>query len=154
MSHDALATKLAELKLEERLKSGSSWFFWIAALSLLNSAITLSGGQWSFLIGLGLTQVVDVTFATVPAIGLDLLIAGAFVAFGVFARRRQEWPFMVGLIVYTLDALILLTFKDWPGIALHAFALFGIYGGYKAYQQLVAQSAAAHPMPSDSPFEG
>src|SRR5881394_752088 len=33
------------------LKSGASWFYWIAALSLINSISAASGSSWRFIIG-------------------------------------------------------------------------------------------------------
>src|SRR5688572_28411552 len=45
--------------LEMRLKSGASWFYWIAGLSIINSIAALSGAGWGFIVGLGVTQIVD-----------------------------------------------------------------------------------------------
>src|SRR5690349_21130602 len=39
---------------------GANWFYWIAGLSLVNSAIFAFGGQVSFILGLSYTQVIDV----------------------------------------------------------------------------------------------
>ena len=49
-----------KLKIESKFKSGASWFFWIAGLSIINSIILLAGGQWNFIVGLGVTQIIDV----------------------------------------------------------------------------------------------
>ena len=46
-------------KLERAVSGGASWFYWIAGLSLVNSAIVLFGGQWNFIVGLGVTQIID-----------------------------------------------------------------------------------------------
>lgn len=43
-------------QLEQRMKSGANWFYWIAALSLVTSIISLAGGDWGFLVSLGVTQ--------------------------------------------------------------------------------------------------
>src|SRR5437016_14082822 len=45
----------ADPVLEKQLKSGGSWFYWIAGLSLINSAIALSGSGMRFILGLGVT---------------------------------------------------------------------------------------------------
>ena len=47
------------LKVQGQFKSGADWFFWIAGLSIINSIILLAGGQWSFIVGLGITQIID-----------------------------------------------------------------------------------------------
>ena len=45
--------------LRQRAKNGSGWFFWIAALSLINSVILHNGGEMFFVVGLGITAVAD-----------------------------------------------------------------------------------------------
>ncbi|HPM80992.1 MAG TPA: hypothetical protein PLF81_09845, partial [Candidatus Anammoximicrobium sp.] len=55
---DALRAQLAQL--HARGTSGAGWFYWIAALSLVNSIILLSGGDRHFVVGLGVTLVADV----------------------------------------------------------------------------------------------
>ena len=55
---DPLQTVRAELaQLHARGTSGAGWFFWIAALSLINSIILLSGGDRHFVVGLGVTSI-------------------------------------------------------------------------------------------------
>src|SRR5215467_594743 len=78
-----------------RTQSGANWFFWIAGLSLVNSVILMVGGKWSFLAGLGVTQIIDALAgalsdklgagATAFALFLDLCAAGVIVLFGVLA---------------------------------------------------------------------
>jgi len=52
-------TTVDRSKLENQVRSGASWFFWIAGLSVINAVILLAGGSWNFLIGLGITQFVS-----------------------------------------------------------------------------------------------
>ena len=130
---------------EAHLKSGASWFYWIAGLSLINSAIALSGSATRFIVGLGLTQVFD-GFAQglgssgglAVAVVLDLLIAVVFVFFGVFANKRHSWAFIVGMILYSLDGLIFLVFQEWLPLAFHVFALWCVFRGFKACRELKA----------------
>src|SRR5690242_13420481 len=73
---------------EQRMKSGAHWFYWIAALSLLTSIISLVGGGWSFFVSLGVTQIIDGVANSlaarvggsvkVIALAFDLLAAGIF----------------------------------------------------------------------------
>ena len=44
-------------KYRSAFLSGANWFFWIAGLSLVNSLIILFSGEWSFIVGLGATQI-------------------------------------------------------------------------------------------------
>jgi hypothetical protein len=130
------------LAAENQLKSGASWFFWIAGLSVVNSILVMTGSEWSFIIGLGLTQVIDaLTREAGPATQLagfavDLLIAGVFVLFGFFARQGKPWSFWVGMIVYTLDGILFLMVPDWLSIGFHVFALYCIWNGLRAHNRL------------------
>lgn len=129
-------------QLETRLRNGGGWFLWIAGLSIVNSIVSLSGSQWSFIIGLGITQIIDAvagkaaeqgaTIAKIVAFGFDLLAAGMFALFGVYARKKSRSVFIVGMILYALDGLLFVLVRDWLSIGFHAFALYGVYGGYKA----------------------
>ncbi len=109
---------------------------------MINSIISLSDGQWNFLAGLGLTQVIsgfaialsqDLGSAvTVVALVLDALVAGVFVALGLFAQKGHTWAFIVGMVVYTFDGLIFLLVQDWFSLAFHAFVLFCLVRGLMA----------------------
>jgi hypothetical protein len=139
----------AQLTAQQQLKGGASWFLWIAGLSLLNSLILLFGGTWNFVIGLGMTQIVDGFFEAVatslaPEIGgviriigfvVDISIAGLFVLFGVLAKKGYGWSFIVGMVLYALDGCIFVLVQSWLGVGFHLFALVGLYGGYKALKK-------------------
>jgi hypothetical protein len=142
--------------LERKARSGASWFFWIAALSLVNTAIALSGENRTFLVGLTVTQVAD-AFAKVfveqgwpkathyVAVGFDVLVAGAFASAAVFARRKVLWIFATGVVLYGLDALLCIPFEAWPSLAFHGLALFYLGSGLAALRKLRAASAPAAP---------
>jgi hypothetical protein len=143
----APSTALVEQKLraEQLVKNGAGWFLAIAGLSIVNSVLTMSGTHFSFIFGLGITQIVDAigrqSGATGSTLGLivNVLIAGVFVLFWNFARKGEKWAFLVGMALYAIDGLILLLFKDYLSAAFHAYALFRIYGGMQgipALQQL------------------
>ena len=129
---------------------GASWFFWIAGLSVINSAVVLLGSQWSFLIGLGITQVIDgialavvqqvgehiATTAKLVAFGLDVVVAGTFALWGILAMKRHRWAYVLGMILYALDGLIFLLVGDYLSLGFHVFALFFLFKGFKACGQL------------------
>src|SRR5437867_3953001 len=106
----------ADPATEGQLKSGASWFYWIAGLSLVNSVVAFTGSGWSFILGLGITQVIDVFGQSLESGGklvmliLDVVAAGVFILFGVFAHKRHTWAFVVGMLLYALDGLIYLLF--------------------------------------------
>ena len=127
---------------EAYLKSGASWFYWIAGLSLINSVVALSGSQWGFILGLGITQIFDAIGQNIQGGGkaiilvLDLIVVGVFVFFGVFAHKRHTWAFVLGMILYALDGLIFLIGQGWLSLGFHAFVLFCLFRGFKACREL------------------
>ncbi len=131
-------------------KSGYGWFFWIAALSIVNSAIVLAGAELSFIIGLGLTQLIDgISMGVVEEIGadsktvvstiafiLDVIVAGSFAMWGVFAKKGFRWAYVVGMVLYAFDGLIFLLVMDVMSIGFHIFALVCLFKGFKACGEL------------------
>jgi hypothetical protein len=140
-----------KLKLENQFKGGVGWFYWIAGLSIINTAIMLFGGKWSFIVGLGVTQVIDAVALNIGpaakpvAAFLDLLVAGVFVLFGVLAGKRYTWAIVVGMALYGLDGLLFILVKDFLGLAFHGYALFCIWNGLRALQKLSPLPAGAPP---------
>src|SRR4051812_38852045 len=117
-------------------RSGASWFYWIAGLSLINSIVAFTGSSWHFLIGLGITQVIDGFGKSLGGSGgavallLDLLVAGIFILFGVFGHKRQVWAFIAGMVLFGLDTVFFILAQDWLGIAFHAFVLYCLFRGF------------------------
>ncbi len=133
-------------KLERQFSSGAKWFYWIAGLSVVNTVIIFNEGDFTFVIGLGITQVIagvgevlaeDVgPLARQIALALVVLCTGVFVVFGRYALKRRHWAFITGMVLYALDALIFLGVQDWWSFGFHIFALFCLYGGLRAERQL------------------
>jgi hypothetical protein len=130
---------------EAQLKSGASWFYWIAALSLINSIVAFTGSDWRFILGLGITQVFDGLAHDIGSAGnavvlaLDLIAAGVCVSFGVFAHKRHLSAFVVGMVLLALDGLIFLFVQDWVGVGFHVFVLYCLFRGAKACRGLNAR---------------
>jgi hypothetical protein len=149
---DPLETLRAELaQLDARGTAGASWFFWIAALSLINSVILLSGGDRHFVVGLGVTMVADVVAKAVAeenpdiagtakgiAFGFDLLVAAVVCGFGWLSRRGILPVFALGMFLYLLDGLIYFLVGEWMSVGFHAFVLFSMWSGFTAYRQMKA----------------
>ncbi|MDB6123663.1 MAG: hypothetical protein JWQ71_2656 [Pedosphaera sp.] len=144
--------------LEKQIKSGADWFFWIAGLSLVNTFIGMGGGGIQFAIGLGITQFIDALISKGGAAGIigtafSVLIAGMFILFGVFARKKQAWSFMTGMVLYALDGLLLVLLSVLAGsgglilsIGFHGFALYCIFMGMRANTQLKALEQGVVPV--------
>ena len=135
----------------QQSSSGARWFFWVAALSTINSVVLLvAHGSWNFLAGLGITQLIS-GFAigvseqiggggavTVVALALDLMVALVFVGLGLFAQKTHTWAFVIGMLIYALDGLIFIFAQEWIAIAFHVFVLYSIYRGLAANRSLKA----------------
>ncbi len=127
--------------LERQRRSGALWFYWVAALSLVNSVVALTGREWHFIIGLGITQLADALAAHtghgVAIVALvDAALIGGFVLLGRFAQRGRLWAFGVGAAFYALDGLIFLAARDWVGVAFHVFVLVMTVRGLDAARRL------------------
>jgi hypothetical protein len=128
------------LRLEAQFRSGANWFFWIAGMSLVNSLVGLFGGHWGFVIGLGITQVIDAALTSGDGdVGARLLgplltaaVAGVFIACGHFAREGRRSAFIAGMLLYVLDSLIFVLVRDVLAVAFHAFALYCLIKGMRA----------------------
>jgi len=136
------------LRAERIVKSGASWFITVGALSMINSVLYMSGAKIRFIFGLGIAEFVDAVAHQAGQTGfaLDLIIngfvAGVFVIFWNFARKGQQWAFLVGMALYAVDALVMLYFRDILAVAFHAYALYRMYSGMSGISPLQQYEAA------------
>jgi len=136
-----------------RIKASANWFDWIAALSVVNAVIALSNSNWHFLLGLGVTDVVNYLArqsgsgqAQVIGLVATLAVAGIFWLMGRFAKQGQHWALIVGMILYALDGALLLLGQDWLSAAFHVYALFMVsrtFGAIKEFET-AKHEAEAH----------
>lgn len=130
----------------ERVDRSANWFFWIAALSMINSIALHAGGNFRFFLGLGLTEITDAVASqfggagTAAALVFDVIVASALVGLGLVAKRMAIWPFVVGMVFYALDALVLLLLQDFFSAAFHAYVLYQLWRGIAAIRS--ARAAA------------
>lgn len=135
-------------QLSESYKSGANWFYWIAALTIVTSVIGLMGVNWRFFLSLGTTQIIDaIANATAPELGnatkvialvLDIFITAIFVGFGVLAKKKHLWAYVLGMVVFLLDGLLALAIVDWIGVIVHGVVLFLMFRRYQDGREMVA----------------
>ena len=144
------ATAYENEVLAGQVRSGANWFYWIAGLSAINSVIYVFGSPVSFLAGLGFTQLaeqlVDIGIENglpsalkIVAIVLNFVIVGVFALFGYYANKRFAAAFIIGIVLYLLDGLLLLLLGVFLSAGFHAFALFFIIRGFLACRTLNSQ---------------
>jgi hypothetical protein len=149
LSPEPEKTPEADYETVSRIKNGANWFYWIGGISLVNSLILLFGGNWNFFAGLGLTQIVDAialnvsetdgfSIAKIIALLLDSAIVGIFIGCGFFAGKLQIWAFIVGMVLYALDGILILVLGSYLAAGFHVFVLFMIFRGLKAARELYA----------------
>src|SRR5437762_9226021 len=114
-----------KLRAERVVKAGANWFLTVAALSMINSVLSMSGAHIRFIFGLGIAQFVDALAhqAGQSGVALDVVINGfvaaVFVLFWNFAKKGEHWAFLVGMALYALDAIVMLYFQDILSVAFH-----------------------------------
>lgn len=144
--------EMKHAELSQRFRSGAHWFYWIAALTLVTSIISVLGGGWRFFLSLEITQVIDafaVLFSEqlgdatkVIAIVLDIFITAMFAGFGYLATKRRLWAYVAGMVVFLLDGLLSLVFVDFIGIIVHGFVLFVMVRGFMAGREMLSLERA------------
>ncbi len=135
----------------KQVKNSASWFYGIAGLSAVNSIFAVLGADFVFFLGLKITILTRGFFAgflgiPVPNLGfepallpvafVEILVALSFVAVGRIASRGFGFAFVVGGLVYLLDAGICLLFQDWSMLGAHAVVLLFLTKGYLATSAL------------------
>ncbi len=125
----------SDAELDQRIRSGASWFYWVAALSVINSVLLMTKASiGGFAVGLGLTTITDVTFAATPVVAMTISIvsSGVIALFGYYAIKRHAWAFIVGLLVLLLDTGLCVLIKSWISVAFHVWAIVSIFMAFRA----------------------
>ncbi len=127
----------ARQQLQMGVRRGANWFYWIAGLSVVNSVMAMSGSNGRFIVGLGMTEIVDEIArdlgktGTIAGLVVNVFAVGVFVMLGVFANKYHKWAFLAGMALYTLDGAILVMAQQWLSVAFHGWVLYWLYAGFK-----------------------
>lgn len=143
-------------QLEELVKSAAGWCFWIAGLTGVNAAMTASGSDTSFAVGTVIAQVAMYfskqsgnTAAQVVALVFNIATIAYFVFVGVFARKGHRWAFVLAILAYAVDSLLLIIAPSAIAIGFHIWALIALGIGWMNVGAMrrarVAEAAAAVP---------
>ncbi len=136
-------------KQTQIFEGGAKWFYGIAVLSLVNTALSLAQESIRFPVGLGITQIIDVfsmlaseeaprasLIFKIISVLLNTVFAGIIALFGWLALKKKVWAFIVGMILFSLDSILSLLVKDWISLGFHVFALLCIFKGYIALRNI------------------
>ena len=141
------ATQVDRAALRQKVSRAASWFYAIAAFSLLTMGAQIINSKWNFALGLGFSQLLGseahqlyesgAPGAAIFAMYLGCVGSIAFIAAcGWFARKPSVFVFMVGMVVYALDMLIFLIAMDVVGVVIHVVALLFLRRGVPAARVL------------------
>jgi hypothetical protein len=136
-------------ELQRQVRIGASNFYWIAGLSMVNTLIVLFSANITFPIGLAITQIIGgiayqagksnislTSMILVISLLINLGIAGLFALFGFGAVKQWRGAYVTGMILYGLDALLMLWFADYVGLLFHLFFLWLLFNGLLADRKL------------------
>lgn len=135
---------------------GARWFWWITALSLVNTVMIHTGADLNFVIGLGFTLLVDATFRNhqMIAFAIDAVALSFVFGLGWFAAKGHLWAFVTGAVLYALDALIYVIYQDWMSVGFHGLALYYIIRGAQALRGVLRDAANPAEPPPLAPAAG
>lgn len=126
---DALTQEIEESRFRRAVRGGAGWFFWIAAMSLINTFAAFLGSEGGFALGLSIVYPLGEAGAGFGATGslialvLGLALTLLYFFFGVAGWKKYFTPYLLGMSLYAGDtALAFLTF-DWISAAIHVIAL-------------------------------
>jgi len=149
--------EVAKYNLVRQLKSSAGWFYWIAALSMINWIASVFQIGYGFIIGLGITQFIDGfavalkerlgsdygTLLTLVSFAATLALSLLFAGFGFFGNKRASWAFWIGITLYVMDALLFVWVQDWMPLIFHGLALFYLFRGPGIIKKLQALDEAS-----------
>jgi hypothetical protein len=155
VSHDAVTStnrnvphlESVEMQmLRPKIESGANWFYWVAGLSFANAVAATLGSNWSFIVGLGFSEMLifDPWSMVIKSmlVLLNLALVAGLAYVGWRARRPSTTIFGIGISLFAMDTLLFLIAFAWIGVAFHALVLFFMWKGFSAARQYQRLEAA------------
>lgn len=135
--------------IDPEVRKGANWFYWKAALTVINSIIILTGTIWTFFLGLGITQIIQgfaigiademgtkgISGVHLIAFVISLFCAGFVGLLGYFAGHGQKWAYIFGLVIFILDGFLYLITGSILGVIIHGIGIYSLANGLKACQK-------------------
>jgi len=138
---DPLAVEMEQAEYAKPIRNGGNWFFWVAALSLINTIAVATGNDWGFALGLQLTYFIGLTSDlwgahgnSIALVG-NLLLVGGFIWFGIAGYSRKYLPYFLGVFIYAGDTILSLLSLHVLTIGIHVWALYSMVKGLTAFMK-------------------
>ncbi len=120
-------------------KSGASWYFWLAAITVVNLIIRLTNPESTvrFAIGLSISKYLENNqlsiFANIQPRTISLIMSLIFVfvmvILGFLARKRNKVAYIIGIVLYALDIIPAVMIGDLYAVIFHVIVLgFLVWG--------------------------
>jgi hypothetical protein len=144
--------------LANAARSGAHWFYWIAALSVINLILNAVHSPISLALGLGITDLIyylsqdtseDALLKISPhlALGLDIGLIAMTCLLGWVSSLGYRYIFLLGILLIALDGLLFIfPFFSVVGLGVHAYAVYSMGLGLLALWKLKSL-----PLPDLSP---
>src|ERR1700719_3693051 len=102
--------------LEMRWRSGAAWFYWTALLAIAATLLQNSGQLWGASLGLGVlhSPLTARLFGGEKIASLAAAVI-ALVLLGWLAGSGRTWAFVVGMLAYAADGVLLAMSAQWAG---------------------------------------
>lgn len=113
---------------------GANYFFAIAILTAIRTALIAAGAQ---ILSSGTSTIIPQD-QMAKLIVINVLIIGVFVMIGIFARHGSKAAFIIGMLLYGVDTVLLLV-SGHPeahiaGIVVHVIFLAGLFQCFRQLQ--------------------
>lgn len=137
-----------ERLLKRRVSKGGLWFLVMAGSAIANLISLWRGGGFFFDLDLGFTRFVAqfVESFRLPVretlLGVHGVVALVFLFLWHQAMNRRKEAFLAGMIIYAVDAILLIFVQDIFLMVVHGAALFMLYRGWRAAEQLESLAAS------------
>lgn len=126
-------------QLFSNFKSGVSWFFWLAAISVVNLIIRFTNPESTirFAIGFSISKYLEekplALFGSIApktvALILSVVLIGVVVLLGFLARGRNKTAYIVGMVLYALDIIPAVMIGDLYAVIFHVIVIgFLVWG--------------------------
>jgi len=136
---DPLAAEMEQAGFDRTIRNGASWFFWVGALSLINSIIVTFDGDWGFALGLELTYLIGFASkawgasSTWIGMGVNIFLSLMMLGFGVAGWQRKLWPYAIGMALYAGDFILTFFTMQIISMVIHGLALYFLFTGLRAF---------------------
>jgi hypothetical protein len=134
-------------ELQATIVSGARWFYWIAALTVLNLVFLEFKIPFTMSLGLATTRLVcylssegggpGLSEWSNAVIGLDLLLCCFLCLFGWLSAAGHRAVFIMGTILVAMDSMFyIFPFLSLAGVVVHLYAVCSMYFGIVALGKL------------------